>query len=354
MQGRDTELGDLADRWAQAGRVVAVSSSWPASRASASPDHSGRCSSHGPVAGCVPDPSGLFALLCEHSLLPDHPALGRVLEFGPDDTVEQRLDKIDGLLAQYGFDLPSVVLTWPSCWRCPSRIATRRSTMPAERQRQLTIDALVKIALIRATHQPVLFVVEDRIGQGLVARCADATDRTCHRPGNCWSSASAGFAPPWSDGGRLERLDLNRLDRGASVRIVTEIAGMPVPAELLRQLVEKADGVPLYLEELTKLVVEQGLIPLATGGSIRPPAAGAGDPGNARGLADGTARPAGRCQECRAAWGGHRPAILFELLAAVAKTTASVDFRAESQPSRAGRRRTAVRRRGSGWQELHL
>jgi predicted ATPase len=68
------------------------------------------------------------------------------------------------------------------------------------------------------------------------------------------------FKPPWPEGPGLERLNLNRLDREASARIVTEIAGMPAPIELLDQLVEKADGVPLYLEELTKLVSEQGLI----------------------------------------------------------------------------------------------
>ena len=261
MQGRDTELGDLADRWAQAragrGGVVLVAGEpgigksrliWALQQ-------------HGPVAGCVPDPSGLFALLCEHSLLPDHPALGACLEFGPDDTVEQRLDKIDGLLAQYGFDLPSVVPLLAKLLAVPFEDRYPPLDVPAERQRQLTIDALVKIALIRATHQPVPLWSRTCIGQTLVARCADATDRT-----HATDPATAGLQLPpefalWSDGGRLERLDLNRLDRGASVRIVTEIAGMPVPAELLRQLVEKADGVPLYLEELTKLVVEQGLIP---------------------------------------------------------------------------------------------
>ena len=49
------------------------------------------------------------------------------------------------------------------------------------------------------------------------------------------------------------------------MRIITDAAGIPVSKELLGQLVEKADGVPLYLEELTKLVVEQGLIPQANG-----------------------------------------------------------------------------------------
>src|SRR5260370_25847624 len=80
------------------------------------------------------------------------------------------------------------------------------------------------------------------------------------------SSAGPVSKPPWPEGPGLERLNLNRLDREASVRIVTEIAGMPAPTELLDQLVEKADGVPLYLEELTKLVSEQGLIRHGNGG----------------------------------------------------------------------------------------
>ena len=134
--------------------------------------------------------------------------------------------------------------------------------LPADRQRQLTIDALITITLMRADYQPLLVVVEDLqwidpSSLDLLTQLIEHVPRTRQL---VVLSFRPEFKPPWPEGPGLERLNLNRLDREASARIVTEIAGMPAPTELLDQLVEKADGVPLYLEELTKLVSEQGLI----------------------------------------------------------------------------------------------
>ena len=108
MQGRDDELATLADRWAQAragqGGVALVAGEpgigksrliWALQQHVAqSPD------------------AFLVRLACSPYFMntafyPVVQLLERVLEFGPDDTVEQRLDKMDGLLAQYGFDLPT-------------------------------------------------------------------------------------------------------------------------------------------------------------------------------------------------------------------------------------------------------
>jgi class 3 adenylate cyclase len=263
MQGRDGELGRLADRWTRAreghGGVALVAGepgigksrlTWALQQHVAqSPD------------------AFLIRMSCSPyfvntAFYPFIQHLERVLEFGPDDTVEQRLDKIDGLLAQYGFDLPSVVPLLARLLAVPFEDRYPPLDLPADRQRQLTIDALVKITLLRAEHQPVLFVVEDLhwIDPSSLDLLTQMIEHVPRARQLLVFSFRPEFAPPWPEGPGVERLDLNRLDRGASVRIITEIAGMPVPTELLGQLVEKTDGVPLYLEELTKLVVEQGLI----------------------------------------------------------------------------------------------
>ena len=184
-----------------------------------------------------------------------------LLEIGPDDTVDQRLDKIDGLLTQYGFDLDRVAPLLANLLAVPFEDRHAPLEIPPDRQRRQTIDVLVELALARSRLQPVLLVFEDL--QWIDPSSLDVlTELVDHLPSAremAVFSFRSDFAPPWDAGPGLERLDLGRLDRADAGRIVTETAGVPVPADVLRLLVAKADGVPLYLEELTKLVVEQGL-----------------------------------------------------------------------------------------------
>jgi predicted ATPase/DNA-binding transcriptional ArsR family regulator len=188
--------------------------------------------------------------------------LERVLEFTPEDTVDQRLDKIDGLLAQYGCDRPTVVPLFADLLGVPFEDRYPRLDVPADQQRQLTIDALVGIWLIRARRQPVLFVVEDLhwVDPSTLELLTHLLERVPTSRQLVVLSSRPDFTPPWPDGPRLERLDLDRLGPEASARIVTEAAARPLPADVVQQVLRKADGNPLYLEELTKLVVEEGQV----------------------------------------------------------------------------------------------
>jgi predicted ATPase/class 3 adenylate cyclase len=331
MQGRDDEMTTLADRWAQAragqGGVVLMAGEpgigksrliWALQQHVAqSPD------------------AFLIHLDCSPyftntAFYPVVQLLERGLEFGPDGP-EQRLDKLDGLLAQYGFDLPTVGPLLAGLLGVQFEDRYPPLDMPADRQRQLTIDALITILLVRADHQPLLVVVEDL--HWIDPSSLDLlTQLIEHVPGTrqlVVLSFRPEFKPPWPEGPGLDRLDLNRLEREASARIVTEIAGLPAPPELLDQLVEKADGVPLYLEELTKLVSEQGLIRPGNGrldpARLRPAIA---IPAT---LADSLTARLDRLTDAKgvaqlgAAIGRQ---FSYELFAAVSKTTASADTRA--------------------------
>jgi len=278
----------------------------------------------------------LIHMSCSHYFMntafyPVVQLLERVLEFGLDDTVEQRLDKMDGLLAQYGFDLPTVAPLLARLLAVPFQGRYPPLDLPADRQRQLTIDALVTITLMRADYQPLLVVVEDLhwIDPSSLDLLTQLIEHVAHTRQLVVFSFRPEFVPPWPEGPGLERLNLSRLEREASVKIVTEIAGMPAPAELLDQLVEKADGVPLYLEELTKLVSEQGLIHRGNGrfDPARPKPALA-IPAT---LADSLTARLDRLTDAKgvaqlgAAIGRQ---FSYELLAAVSKTITTVDTRA--------------------------
>src|SRR5262249_51662051 len=68
------------------------------------------------------------------------------------------------------------------------------------------------------------------------------------------------FQPPWTDQPHVTMLALNRLDRRSQTILIEQIAGgKALPDEVTEQIVERTDGVPLFVEELTKSVLESGL-----------------------------------------------------------------------------------------------
>jgi len=69
------------------------------------------------------------------------------------------------------------------------------------------------------------------------------------------------FQPPWTGQPQVTMLALNRLDRRDRISLATQIArGKALPDEIVTQLVDRTDGVPLFIEELTKSVLESGLL----------------------------------------------------------------------------------------------
>src|SRR5262245_45351890 len=136
-------------------------------------------------------------------------------------------------------------------------------TLPPQRQKQKTLEALLTWILVLAEQQPVLFVVEDLhwidpsplefltmlVDQGPTARLL--TLLTC-RPE---------FQPPWGLRTHPTPIALHRLPQSqVEVMIAQGTGGKTLPPEVIAQIVAKTDGVPLFVEELTKTVLESGLL----------------------------------------------------------------------------------------------
>src|SRR5262249_7559144 len=130
-------------------------------------------------------------------------------------------------------------------------------------QKQQTLQALLTILLRIAAQQPVLLVMEDLhwvdpttlewlsllVDQGPTARLLTLLT---FRPD---------FSPPWTGRAHLTLVTLPRLPRRQAVEMTGRVAhGGALPAEVVAQAVAKTDGVPLFVEELTKMVLESGLL----------------------------------------------------------------------------------------------
>ena len=130
-------------------------------------------------------------------------------------------------------------------------------------QKQQILHTLLTMLLRIATQQPVLFVMEDLhwvdpstlellsllVDQGPTARIL--TLFTC-RPD---------FPPPWTGRAHLTQLTVNRLPRQQAVEVIRQVAhGKVLPPEVVAQIVAKTDGVPLFVEELTQMMLEYGML----------------------------------------------------------------------------------------------
>ncbi len=203
------------------------------------------------------------------ALYPMTDLLQRTLRFQANDTPEEKLGKLEQELSPYRLPLeetvplfaPLLSLSIPEDHYPPLNLSPQR-------QRQKTLESIVAILLQQMEQQPVLFILEDlhwldptslELLNLLIDQIPTASIcvlLTC-RPE---------FQPTWTHRSYLTGVTLSRLSRDQIASIATQVAGgKPLPDEVIEQLVERTDGVPLYIEEMTKSVLESSVLKDAGG-----------------------------------------------------------------------------------------
>jgi class 3 adenylate cyclase/predicted ATPase len=263
LVGREHELGVLLDCWAQLqeglGRVVVVSGEAGIGKSRlvqvlrdrlAATDHTRiecRCAPHAQHSAFYP--------IITH--------LERALALTRADAPDEKVRKLEGALAQHAFPLAEGVPLFTALLSLPLPPRYTPLNLTPQQQRQQTLAALLTWLLEETARQPVLFVMEDLhwvdpstleflhrlVDQGATTRILVLL--TC-RPE---------FTVPWTGRSHLTQLILTRLPRPQVEHLVTRVAGAKaLPPEVVQQIVAKTDGVPLFVEELTKMVMESGLL----------------------------------------------------------------------------------------------
>src|SRR5262245_40795011 len=186
-----------------------------------------------------------------------------VLRFDRAESPQQKLGKLEGFLVQYGLPLADAVPLFASLLSLQLGADYASLTLSPEQQKQRTLHAFLTILLRIAAQQPVLFVMEDLhwvdpttleflsllVDQGPTARILALFT---YRPD---------FTPPWTGRSHVTQMMLPRLPRRQAAELSGRVAhGKVLPAEVVEQVVAKTDGVPLFVEELTKMVLESGLL----------------------------------------------------------------------------------------------
>jgi class 3 adenylate cyclase/tetratricopeptide (TPR) repeat protein len=183
--------------------------------------------------------------------------LRRAADFQPGDTSSAQLDKLEALVNgdREAAQLLAVLLSLSG----EDRYGALELSPQAHKQR--TIEALVRQLLALEERKPVLFLFEDahwidpsstELLSEIVGRIADARVLMVVTTRPEWQA-------PWGDQPHSTLLSLSRLGRSQAADIVAAIAGPHVDADAIERVVSRTDGIPLFVEELTKVLVERGL-----------------------------------------------------------------------------------------------
>jgi predicted ATPase len=128
-----------------------------------------------------------------------------------------------------------------------------------QHERQKVLELLVTFVIEQATHQPVVFIVEDLhwVDPSTLEFLDLLIDQGPMLPVLTVLTCRHSFQLPWGLRAHITPLALNSLSQPQVAAMVTGIAGgKALPTETVQQIIAKADGVPLFVEELTKTVVE--------------------------------------------------------------------------------------------------
>ena len=260
--GRDRELALFDDLWRQAaasqGQMMLISGEPGIGKSRLTQAMEERVGTQ---------PCTTLTLQCSpfHTSSALHPVI-ELLEqragFLQDDADDIRLDKMERSLSR---DLPegsqlsfliASLLSLPTA-RYPD------PDLSALRQKEKTLTALSEYLEAMAQSNPMLLIVEDvhwidptslELLDQLIERLGTQSMLTIltYRPE---------FQPSWLGQSHVHTLFLNRLPKGQSAAVVVGVTGgKSLPSDILEQIVEKTDGVPLFLEELTKTVLESDFI----------------------------------------------------------------------------------------------
>ena len=194
----------------------------------------------------------------DSALYPIISQMARAAGLVHDDAPQAKLDKLDAVLAQTSTSkqdatLFAEMLSLPNDGRYPALELT------PQQRRQKTLEALTEQLAGLASQHPVLMIFEDLhwIDPTSVEALNRAVGRIKTLPALLIVTFRPEFNAPWLGQSRVTSLTLTRLGEVEAAAIIARLAGnRALPADVMAEIVERTDGIPLFVEEMTKSVLE--------------------------------------------------------------------------------------------------
>jgi TOMM system kinase/cyclase fusion protein len=261
LVGRDREIALLVDRWSQVvsgnGQSVLISGEAGIGKSRLTAELSRHVSQRPHMwleARCTLETRN-------HVLYPILEVLEIALDLG-EIPPGARLDRIEAAMIDFGFRPAEVVPLIAGLLSVAMSDRYPTMELSPARRRELTLNVIVSLLLEVSERVPVVLFVEDLHWADpttleLLGALIDATPSSRVL---AVFSARPEFAPPWRTSA-IDHIQLSRLTRGQVEEMVRIAAGgKALPAPVVEQLVARTDGVPLFVEELTRMALESGAL----------------------------------------------------------------------------------------------
>jgi predicted ATPase len=222
------------------------------------------------------EPGSVLRYFCspyhqDSALYPIITQLERAAGFARNDGATEKLRKLKAMLATAApqgteFALLSELLSLSD----HEATAVLRDMAP-RRKREKTLEALLLQLEILASQQPVLIVFEDIhwIDPSSLELLGMIVERVQQLPVLLLVTARPEFTPPWPNHAYVTTLPLTRLSRRDGATLAQHVTGgKALPREVMDQILVRTDGVPLFVEELTKMLMESSLMQERAGGYV--------------------------------------------------------------------------------------
>jgi class 3 adenylate cyclase len=262
LVGRDEEIDLLLRRWTQAkggdGQVVLICGE----------PGIGKSRITQTLVERLSEPHTRLRYFCsphhqDSALYPSITQLERAAGFRREDTDAQRLDKLEAVLAQGTNDFNDAVPLFADLLAISTGERYPPLNLTPQKRKEKTLQAQLNQVEGLAARQPVLMVWEDMHWSDPTTR--ESLDLLVDRAPTLRVllvlTFRPEFTPPWVGRPQVTLLTLNRLPPRQRAEMIANLTGGKVlPKEIADQIVDRTDGVPLFIEELTKTVVESGIL----------------------------------------------------------------------------------------------
>jgi class 3 adenylate cyclase/tetratricopeptide (TPR) repeat protein len=196
------------------------------------------------------------------ALFPFISQLERAARFERSDSITRKLSKLDALVTQSTAD-PEHVAVLANLLALPANGRYQLQELSPHKRKEKTLSALLAQLDGLAARQPVLMVVEDIhwIDPTSLELLTATVEHVPQLRVLLLVTARPEFTLPWPSHPHMTTVPLTRLGRREGAALVERVtSGRRLPKEVMDEILARTDGVPLFIEELTKTVLESGLM----------------------------------------------------------------------------------------------